>query len=363
MRKDNTRIRPCKYAYLGGFILGLLVNLLGGASAYAQDLNDLVARIYYAEGTEFVLTAGNQRNIYPVGSLGAEGFNLNNADLIQTGAGTLLEIQLIPGGTVIKVAENTSLIYNGSDEGGRYVSLGLIYGRVRVINDAGEGRKNLMIRAGNTAVNLEKGDWGLDFLVLRGTASLGSGSGDSPAAINRPVLRIHGFSGSAALLPLGPEGALGTSEFSSVQVHAGESLSFEAAGTLSFLERKPLEQDILNYWKVHSFAGSAPLTIPGTAQLPEDTSLRGGELNVDEERFNYSPPDYTPFVKAVQGKNGAIAAGLLFTAAGAALGGYAFWSPDISGPYARNLQLASFASLGQGLITLLAALFSNPPLP
>ena len=91
------------------------------------------ARIYHIEGTDFELTLRNERTILQAGALSGGVINLERSGIVHTGPGTFLEIQLIPSGTVVKLSENSSFVYNGFDETGRFEDLGLLYGRMRVV--------------------------------------------------------------------------------------------------------------------------------------------------------------------------------------------------------------------------------------
>jgi hypothetical protein len=279
--------------------------------------------------------------------------------MIQTGADSYVEIQLIPGETLIKVAENTSIVYNGMGMGGASASFSLLYGRIRVIRGAGEGNRDLTVQSGNGAVYVREGDFGLDYILRPGLSITGSG-------IGRPLLRIYGFSGTADLIPLpvreenGTPAQTGGGERARIRVSEGEALAMEVLlSGLSFTERKPLDRDIIDYWLDHNFNGIPPLNMPKTA-----LSFFFDPLPAQDHQIVYEPPDYSAFIKANRIRNGGIAAGLLFSSIGIGFQGYAYYR-RISGSSAStdSLIYAGYANLGLGFLTLLITLGSSSVSP
>ncbi|MDR3168107.1 MAG: FecR domain-containing protein [Treponema sp.] len=342
-----------------GFILSwILFPLSPGLFAQESAGEEFGARIYHAEGTDFILAVGEQRNIYRPDSLGAGGLTLNPRDMIQTAAGSFVELQLIPGGTVIKAAENTSVVFNSAGGEGAPASFDLLYGRIRIIRGAEEGNRDLVVQSGNAVVHVREGDIGLDYILRPGLSLTGNG-------ISLPLLRIYGFSGIAELVPrmtregsgtLSPAGDSG-GEQALIRVKEGETLALEVLSGLSFTERKPLGRDIVDYWARNNFNGAPPLKKPESALVffsdaPPDNQIR------------YTPPDYTSLVKPNRVKNWGIAAGLLFTAVGVGLQSYGrFRIASNKDAYAESLINAGFAPLGLGFLTLMVSLIprSVPP--
>jgi hypothetical protein len=269
--------------------------------------------------------------------------------MIQTGAGSFVELQLIPGGTVVKAAENTSLVFNGPGRDGASVSFDLLYGRIRVIRGAREG--DLVVQSGNGAVHIQGGDIGMDYILRPGLSLTGNG-------IGRPLLRIYGFGGTAELVPLmSGERGEGLSpaggERARIRIGEGETLAQEVlSGDLSFTERRPLNRDMVDYWVRNDFRGTAPLDMPETAPV-----FFSAPPSLPEDQILYAPPDYTPFARTNRVKNGGIAAALLFTAVGVGLQGYGhFRVGSLNDAHAKSLINAGFVPLGFGFFTLLMTL-------
>ncbi|MDR2101816.1 MAG: hypothetical protein LBP43_04530 [Treponema sp.] len=339
-----------------GFILSWLIfPLFPGVFAQESAGEEFGARIYHAEGTDFILVVGEQRNIYRPDSLGAGGLDLSPRDMIQTAPGSFVEIQLIPGGTVIKAAENTSVVFNGAGGEGASPSFELLYGRLRIIRGAEDSGRDPVVQSGNAAVRLREGDIGLDYILRPGLSLTGNG-------IGQPLLRIYGFSGTAELVPRMSPGESGTFPAGDgggalIRVSEGETLALEVLSALSFTERKPLGEDIVDYWARNSFNGSPPLKAPEAAGVFLAGAPPGNQIL-------YTPPDYTGFAKAGRVKNWGIAAGLLFTAVGLGLQSYGhFRVASDNDAHAESLIKAGFAPLGLGFLTLMVSLIprSTPP--
>ena len=99
-------------------------------NAAAQDGG---ATIYHLDGQNFTLTVRGERSVIGADTVRNRAVNLERSGIVHTGSGTFLEIQLAPSGTVIKMSDNTSLVYNGYDSSGGFMDLGLLYGRIRVV--------------------------------------------------------------------------------------------------------------------------------------------------------------------------------------------------------------------------------------
>jgi len=228
----------------------LLAALITVPALGAQETG---ARIYYAQGSDFTLTVNGVRRIIGSSDMTSAGILINPTDLVQTGPGVSLELQLLPSGTVVKVIENTSLVYNGYDSNGGFADLGLLYGRVRVVTGMGWGSKTVVLRAGNTSVRLDEGDIGADFAVDPAS------EGGQAAAV--PLLRVYNFKGSVVAHPFVP----GNDTVKPIPVAKAEYLTIEINPPLIFTGQRPLERDIVSFWNTHNFAGSSPIRMPDTA--------------------------------------------------------------------------------------------------
>jgi hypothetical protein len=346
------QIMPCKYVWITGLLLAALT-----FQSPAQDWGE--AQVYFAEGGDFVLTAGGQRISYRPDSIGEGGFSLHNGDIVQTGPGSFVEIRLTPGGKVIRIAENTFISYNKTE--GEGVSLGLSYGRLRLSDGKNSlGGGEIFVRSGTAEVAFHNGDISVDYTV-------------QPAGETRrqaPVLRVYVFSGTADLIPL-IRGSLGdytgiTPEIPRFKVNEREELAIEISSSLSYVERKPLNKDIAAYWDRYTSAAFSPLApAPEEPAAPsEAAALPETPAQVPAGRDRIISPDYNPFVKANAAKNGFIVAGFSLSLIGASLQGLAYSDWNSGNQDNRNLNAyTGYGFLGLGILCFGAALITNPQLP
>ncbi|MCL2374197.1 MAG: FecR family protein [Treponema sp.] len=209
------------------------------------------AFIYHAEGGDFSLTIRGEQTVFSAEDPGREVIVPERFGIIQTGAGTSLEIQLIPSGTVLRLSENTSVMYNGFDENGRFMDFGLLYGRIRVVSgETGMGRiGSTVIRNGGISARVAEGDIGVDYVL-------------EPAFSAMPLFRLYAFRGRAEVFSHGIPLFDG---FQMLTVEAGESVSLDLSEAHAFVERGPLGSAIINYWAFNNFAGYSPLPMPNVA--------------------------------------------------------------------------------------------------
>jgi hypothetical protein len=320
------------------------------------------ARIYYAEGADFALTVRGERSVFPIGVAGAGGVNLERGGIVHTGSGTFLEIQLIPSGTVIKLSENTSLVYNGLDETGRFADVGLLYGRLRMVTGVGRGNTAAVIRAGGVSVRVGEGDLGMDYILEPETAGLTSDP--------RPLYRVYDFRGGAEVFSYGKGGAyFGAAQ--TVSVKEGECLSVDISSSYTFAERKPLEGSVIDYWSRHNFTGVPPLPLPsvaiGSPPVPailETPEIPEPEIVVTPVRDLIPPPAPAAPFKGYRNKNIILALGAFLTAAaiGVQAGAYTQFDTE-KDEFARNLHTAAYVPMGLGILTIVGGIIYNPAAP
>jgi hypothetical protein len=188
---------------------------------------------------------------------------------------------------------------------------------------------------------MREGDMGLDFEI--------------PPGSSRHVFRVHGFSGSGELIPLVQEGF---ADITRLPVGSGESLILEFHTPFSYVERRPLTEDLVQFWNARAFStgDSAALPVPkGSAALsmPElESSPAIGPL----DQTLLSPPR-----NQVKRKNPGIATGLLLVAAGTAMNGLGVFGTDLFDKKTRDILIYSgYAPMGLGSLILLITLCYNP---
>jgi hypothetical protein len=356
----------CKYRIIGfAFLI-----FLGGA-CFAQEI-----QVFHAEGGDFAYTSGGRRVMYQSERLGREFLSLNREDIIQTGPDSFVEIRINPGGTRIKIAENTSLVCKGPGAESGSLVFSILYGRIRLSTvgywPAGEGGA-VFIQSGTAEVVFRSGDTGVDFIVNPAESYLSRGE---------PVLKVYLFSGTAELIPsMRPDGPAAVPR---IRLHQPESLSIEVVNPLSYIERKPLEQAIVDYWNRYNFSDGGPLlsikmselSVPASSagassavpRLPETPAAESPAAEspaepevVERTVIQYRSPDYSSFNRALKVKNSFILTGGILMLGGIVLQSIGAYHPvDRTADILRNY---GYAPLGLGLFFLGGAFLTNPKLP
>ena len=298
----------------------LLFALFAGQSIKAQERE--IVRLNNINGDNFYVTRNGERLAYTDEEIDRERITLENAGIVHTGAGTSIDITLLPSRTVIRMAENTSLMYNGLDVNRNFEDFSLLYGRLQVI---AEGRaRPIVIRGGRAAARFVNGSFGIDHMLEASEWNY----------TTQPQLRLNAFQGQAEFYLGGPsdQDALVSNQRQTVE--AGESISI--AGKM------PLESDEHAYWDEQT---------PGTR----------GEGGGSREIVPPLPPaGYNS--GSNRGRNITIGIGLSLTVASAAA--LVMTLPQLNiiknDDLARNIHYSSFIPLGMGLATTLGGIMYNP---
>ena len=328
------------------------------------------AMVYHLQGSSFALTQGTNRSVFPESAVKGSGVSLGRSGIVHTGPGNFLEIQLIPSGTVIKLSENTSLVYNGIDSTGGFVDLGLLYGRIRIVTGDGMGKGPVVIRSGGISSRIEAGDLGADYVLEPGDRN----------SIPRPQFRLHAFSGKAEVFPYGktgPQPYFGGAQ--TLSVEEGESLSLDISSAYTFAEKKPISEDTLYYWQYYKFEGPSPLPMPDVSlasAAPEEPvyaapppppatpppPVEATSIVVPyEPDFGQDQMQQPVFTKN-KTKTVCLAVGLALTFAAAAAQGFTYYKYDINtNRTANTIFTAAQIPLGVGIITTLGGILYNPP--
>lgn len=337
------QIIRCKYGWM---VFCLFVSF--GFLLQAQEGRE--ARLSFAEGGDFLLASGGQRAVHQPGNLEDGGFKLHSGDVLRTDPGTFVEIHLIPQGTVIKVAGNTSLTFNFEENG---VTLGLAYGRILLLGGENkEPAESLVVRPGTAELIYREGDIGVDYIVHV--------TGETPR--RDPQIQVYAFAGSADISPRESPQAAGRGG-AVFPVHDGEMVSLETTSAFSYIERKPLDPELINYWNRHLPEGRLSLPAPTAEASPAPAPAAAGEAPAKGGRVLFIPPDYQPFFKTNTIKNGFIAAGMTFSLIGAGMQSLAWYIPFDKSLTNDILRDTSYGFIGLGVLSLGVALFINPQLP
>jgi hypothetical protein len=263
----------------------------------------------------------------------------------------MLEIQLIPSGTLIKLAENTSLSYGGVDSSGNFAELGLLYGSIRGVT--GFGTNSVAIRGGGVTARIDSGDVGIDFVIEPGLRN----------SVMRPLFRLYPFRGRAEVFPYGRDSVAYFGGAQLIAVEQGESLSFDVSPPYTYAERKALAREKADYWRNSNFSGRAPLPMPDTGIAYNDAVPA------------YTPPFSAPAADAVQGsgtvseqmvisrnrqKNIMLTMGLVLILGSLGVQEVTSRIGTADNNTANYLYNGAYATLGLGVATSLAGILFNP---
>jgi hypothetical protein len=336
----------CKYIWIFTVII-----LLSAPCVCAQETSEF--RISGAEGEAFLLIAGDQRNLYRPENIAGEGFSLRPGDAIQTGGGSFVTVTILPGGTEIRIAENTFLSFLELGGGGGPVILRFDYGRILI---SGSRDRTLMVHSRAVNVLYEGGEVGIDY-------TFSVSQDQNPSETKDPVLHVYNFSGSAALLS--PQNILNnTAVPPQIAVYTGEVLTMEISGTFSYVERKPISVEIADYWNRRAVNSSAFVYAPGQTVSAE---IAESEARQDENSGGVTwsqDIDFNSFKRINRLKNASLLSGTALFLLGSALQGYAAYRmTNDGGERARNLFMMSYTPVGIGVTLLVFSLFHNPQYP
>ncbi len=314
---------------------------LGTASAQEAGRGEVV----YAEGREFSVIRGGVVKAVKVDDPEAIGYRIESGDLVQTKASTFLEIQLVPKGTVLKLAENSSFMFKGLGSAGEDISLGLIYGRVRAKVAKLSGNESFSIRSGSTVAGVRGTDFGFDAIARPAEKSGG--------AFKSPEVSVYCFSGEVTVAPVAePEKE---AEAPVVVVKANQLVKVDLTTAVPIVEKGVIDDEIKSYWITHEFQGETPVP------PPEAVPIAAPEKEI---RVQYIEPDYEPYRRAARGKNASIVGAVLFGVIGFGLQMAAV--PVISdGDLDRGMGILTSGTVtfGLSLSSLVLSYFINPPSP
>jgi hypothetical protein len=233
------------------FIAGLLLLTASGLCAQNLGATRFSGSVSHSGTDSFVVANNGRQQVYQTNTIPVNGLVLQNADMIQTGPGNYVEIQLDPSGAIIKLAENTSVVFNDLGTSSRPALLSFLYGRMRIVNSDSKG--TITVQAGNAAIEISRGDMALDFAVIPGSAN------------KQPQLQVSTFSGAGQVVSsVASPGAAKT------PLYEHETVIFDVTTRLAVVTRQPLNQEIAAYWSKNGFrqVGTTPSSVLAQANRP-----------------------------------------------------------------------------------------------
>lgn len=277
-------------------LLAMCLCLFAQAAAAQESAAKSFGVVLYAEGDDLTVYRDKVLKTYAVAGGTVIGLKLMPGDLVQTGPGTFIEIQLAPSKSIIKVAENTSFRITGlgSDKGS---TIDVVYGRIRAKVDSLLGAGGFAIR-GQTAVAGVRGtEFGYDVIAAPGI-------GDEPSS------RIYCFSGKikVATLQAGELNAAAQTapvdnavldKAKAFELQPGQMMAvydaaddttrakipldgaedtLVAAGSRTVVLSKAIKAPIKSYWKKHEIQSGEAETAAALAKAPEAQPESDGNL-------------------------------------------------------------------------------------
>ncbi len=156
------------------FVLTLTALFVSITGVWAQAAADGSANPYglilYAEGSDLTIYRNGTLTDYDLSSSDVIGLPLFAGDLVQTGPGTLVEVQLEPTRTQLKIAENTTFRIQSLGTAGTG-EIDLTYGRIRAkverlaSNVASVGQYPFSVRGLAAVAGVRGTDFGFDYVA------------------------------------------------------------------------------------------------------------------------------------------------------------------------------------------------------
>lgn len=228
---------------------------------YAQSGG--IAQLVSVQGSSFTIISGDQEQQFTAQQLSGKGIFLKSSDIAQTGPGSFMDISILPGGTNIKLAENTSLVFNGPLPGNNSLAVTLVYGRILVKH--GKIGTSIFVQTGASVTEIENGDINVDYTVLPFVQPPG-----------RPSLLVASLSGTAILSPRATMPELGR-----IVIKKGDSIFVDSL--LNNVERVKTDKALAEYWDKRQFKYPARYE-PGIHLDPSSAEKTN-------EGYEYNPGD------------------------------------------------------------------------
>jgi hypothetical protein len=349
-----------------GHSIILLLSLFVASDLFSQNLGAtrFSGSINSNGADSFVIANNGHQQTYQTGTIPASGLALQNSDMIQTGPNNYVEVQLDPSGAIVKLAENTSVIFNDLGSSKRGAVISILYGRMRIVNSSSNG--TISIQAGTAAVEFSRGDLALDFAVIPGSSN------------KQPQFQVSTLSGTAQVVSSAASpGAAKT------PLYEHETVTFDVTTRLAVINRQPLNQEIAAYWSRNGFrqAGMSPHStylaqgggqsaLPAIGAYPAVTNtapfgstpqsgahpFRDENSNTFESSMDMTNINWMSNENATLAvKNGGVFWGVLFIAAGVIGQGVSHYNMlGLETDLNDKIFSFSYVPIGIGVITLVA---------
>ncbi|GAB1484013.1 hypothetical protein MASR2M78_28300 [Treponema sp.] len=309
--------------------------------------------IVYAEGRDFSVVHKGIPRVYEVSGPDTLGLALEEGDLVQTGSKSFVEIQLFPRGSLLKLAENTSLLIRKIGVEQQEVSLDLVYGRVRAKVARLSGSESFSIRSLGAIAGVRGTDFGIDALIHPSMPN-------QIASTSKPLLRAYCFSGELAVQTPSSDLAKDKTQ-NPVELKANDMLTIDTSSSSVLIEKKSIEPSIISFWSMNEFKALPPLPAPESNPLLSsiETSSPASELEI-----RYREPDYSKYKKTISAKNFGISVSAFFSLVGISLNSVGVYAYSEGNTRAgTNAFALGTISVGLSFVSLIASYFVNTVSP
>jgi len=338
----NSRIKALRVA---------CVLSLFAASAWAEEA---AAVIEFSSGDDVIVIRGGRK----VAADDPIGLELFQGDQVQTGKGVFVEMRLSGGGSVVKLAENTTFVLERLSDG--QTSLQLVYGRVRAKVDRLSGADSFSVRSSQAIAGVRGTDFGLDVVASR-------------SALAATTTNAYCFEGAVEVTAFVRSDAQIAESLEAIPrafvIKAGEMLRIEGVTGGTEATKSAVDTSIREFWTENDYVLDAPDKAPaavtatyedGYAKGLADAKASLAAATVVPDGF-VSADEVEAIRAAARRQAGGVIAGGVICAGGLALAvrGYVMTeSGDLAGGNDSYMAGAIIGAMSLPFFT--AALFSRP---
>jgi hypothetical protein len=238
-------------------IIGLACALsLAAAGAWAEDA---AAVIEFSSGDDVIVIREGRR----VASDDPIGLELFQGDQVQTGKGVFVEMRLSGGGSVVKLAENTTFVLERLSDG--QTSLQLVYGRVRAKVERLSGADSFSVRSSQAIAGVRGTDFGLDVVASR-------------SALAATTTNAYCFEGAVEVTAFVRSDAQIAESLEAIPqaflIQAGEMLRIEGAKGGTEAIKSTVDTSIRDFWAENDYVLVVPAKASTAVTVPESSGQK-----------------------------------------------------------------------------------------
>lgn len=220
------------------FALKILPSLLFLVVAQTWGQGNTVAIVEYSSGDDLVVIREGKR----VNFKDPIGLELLQGDQVQTGKSIFVEMRLYDGGSVLKLAENTTFILERISGG--QTSLQLVYGRIRAKVEKLAGTDTFSVRSTQAVAGVRGTDFGLDVVTAR-TAS------------SATTTKAYCFEGSVEVIAYVRTDVLAAEALEPIPkafvITSGEMVQVEGETGKTEASKSKLDESIKEFWVTNDY--------------------------------------------------------------------------------------------------------------